>query len=264
LSSWFDDYAGLLGGQDWPAIEHIDSERARAVAADGTGRPVFTAQTPVLLADDLHYEQRIAKGRIATRENNWHDLLNALIWLRYPQIKHALNAGQVAGIAEVGTRQRTRAQCAMTHFDEGGAIVLCSDPALIALWDAHDWHGLFWRERSAWGSRIAVLVFGHAVLEHALRPDQLLVAKTIALRADAAWIAATCAASVEARRKVDARISRLIVAGSVLGDPQELRPLPLCGIPGWHAQADDEAFHREAPCFRPLRAGRIYPALHNI
>ena len=47
---------------------------------------VFVAQTPALLADGLHYEQRIAeRGEIATREGNWHDLLNALIWLRFPR-----------------------------------------------------------------------------------------------------------------------------------------------------------------------------------
>ena len=44
-------------------------------------RERFEAQTPTLLADGLHYEQRIAERRvIATREGNWHDLFNAMIW----------------------------------------------------------------------------------------------------------------------------------------------------------------------------------------
>ena len=214
--------------------------------------PQFVAQTTELLRDGLHYEQRIAeRGQIATRTRNWHDLLNALIWLRFPSLKAALNARQVAEIAHVGSKQRSRAQCALTHFDEGGAIVLLRDPELLSLWDAHDWHGLFWRERAAWSDgRIEVLVFGHALLEHALKPAQLLVSKTLAV-------------SVPQNGKMeDAAIAAVAVAihrGELLNDPQELRPLPLSGIPGWHVDNAVESFYREAPCFRPLRAGRSYP-----
>lgn len=213
--------------------------------------PQFVAQTPQLLRDGLHYEQRIAqRGQIATRTHNWHDLLNALIWLRFPSLKAALNARQVAEIEKVGAKQRSRAQCALTHFDEGGAIVLLHDPDLLRLWDAHDWHGLFWRERAAWSDgRIRVLVFGHALLEHALKPAQLLVSKTIAV------IAAQNANVEDAA--IDA-VAAAIRRGELLNDPQELRPLPLSGIPGWHADNSAEHFYREAPCFRPLRAGRSY------
>jgi hypothetical protein len=49
------------------------------------------------------------------------------------------------------------------------------------------------------------------------------------------------------------------VEGSLLIDPQELRPLPLSGIPGWHRRTHDPEFYATAPCFRPLRPGRIYP-----
>ena len=50
------------------------------------------------------------------------------------------------------------------------------------------------------------------------------------------------------------------LAGTLLADPQDLRPLPLSGIPGWHDGTSRPAFYREADCFRPLRAGRAYPA----
>ena len=58
---------------------------------------------------------------------------------------------------------------------------------------------------------------------------------------------------------IDEWIAAAIAAGRCLGDPQELRPLPLSGIPGWHRQAQDAGFYRDQPCFRPVRAGRIYP-----
>src|SRR5690606_21484065 len=152
------------------SIDELDALRVGAMRIDGIDRPQISAQSADLLKDGLHYEERILRGQLATRGNNWHELLNALVWLRYPRIKPALNAAQCADIVEVGRRQRTRAQCAMTHFDEGGAIVLCSDPGLLALWDSHDWQGLFWRERSAWGVCIAVQIYGHAILELALQP----------------------------------------------------------------------------------------------
>ncbi len=245
LAAW-DEFATTLHGAAWPTVTQIDALRSQG-AATGAGRvPRFVEQTPALLRDGLHYEQRIAeRGEVATRAQNWHDLINALIWLRYPALKSALNARQVGEISKVGTKARSRAQCALTHFDEAGVIVVTRDASLLALWDAHDWHALFWREREAWrDGRIDVVVFGHALLEHALRPHQLLVGKALVVSANDAAVDGAVAA---------------IAAGDLLNDPQELRPLPLSGIPGWHVDNERESFYREAPCFRARRADRRYP-----
>src|SRR5262249_16596675 len=154
LSLWR-EFSDLLTGA-WPDVAALNARRM-------TTPPYFVAQTPALLADGEHYEQRIfTRGQIATRERNWHDLLNALVWLRFGGLKQALNVRQVAEIAKLGPKQRTRAQYALTHFDEAGIIVLLRDAELVDLWDAHDWHGLFWRERAAWrDGRIEAVVFGH-------------------------------------------------------------------------------------------------------
>jgi len=246
LRGWM-EFESLLRGAEWPDLAVFETLRDKVENATKATLPHFAEQTPALLRDGLHYESRIAEcGVVATRANNWHDLLNALIWLRYPALKAALNARQVAEIAKVGARQRTRAQCALTHFDEAGIVVHLRDPGLLALWDAHDWHGLFWRERAAWrDGRIAVEVFGHALLEHALEPAQLLVGKALIVAGAGDAIA---------------RIAQAMHASALLNDPQELRPLPLSGIPGWHPDNADEHFYFEAPCFCPLRAGRRYPA----
>jgi len=245
LSAWH-EFTPWLTGPTWPDVADLND------AVHDSTLPQFVAQTPALLADGLHYEQRIAeRGQVATRPGNWHDLLNALVWRRFPALKKALNVRQVAEIAQVGPKRRTRAQCALTHFDEAGIGVAVRDPALLALWDAHDWHGLFWRERAAWqDGRIVATVFGHALLEHALTPEKYLCGKALVVQlpADAADESALAAAAV-------AIADRL-----VLNDPQELRPLPLSGIPGWHAGNDVEHFYRDAPCFQPLRVGRRYPA----
>ena len=227
------------------------------------GAPIrFAAQTPALLADGLHYEQRIAeRGIIATRERVTHDLFNAIMWLRHAALKRAMNSRQVADIARVGPRQRTRGQCALTHFDEAGAIVWLAGPDLAAAWNAHDWPALFLKNRAAWDSRIAVTVIGHALFDYALEHGEAPVAKALAVHVDETEIAARSnAASIPAWPQAERWLADAIASGHLLADPQELRPLPLAGIPGWHVGEQSEGFYATAPCFRPLRRGRRYPA----
>ena len=264
LAQWR-EFAHLTETHEWPGVVALNMAAGQAgpLADAAKGHWRFVEQTPALLADGLHYERRIAdRGEIATREGNWHDLLNALVWLRYPAVKTALNARQVAEIAVAGPKRRTRAQCALTHFDEAGVVVLLHDPALLALWDAHDWHGLFWRERGAWiDGRVAAHVFGHALLEHALKPGQLLVGKAVVVTAPRSGnVEGVSGDSSAATDRSIVELAAAIQRGDLLNDPQELRPLPLSGIPEWHPDNAVERFYREAPCFSPLRAGRHYPA----
>ncbi|WP_282263994.1 DUF3025 domain-containing protein [Stenotrophomonas sp. PS02301] len=241
-------YAGLSDFQDlmlapnWPAIASLD---ARLALPDTH----LAEQDEALLADGLHYETRIAeRGRIATRAANWHDLFNALIWARYPAIKRALNRQQCRHIAAMAPGQRNRAQAALTQFDESGVIARVREPALLRAWDQHDWQALFVDGAGQWrhGDIAVAAVIGHALLEQALVPERLLVGKCVVVQGDddAAAIAV---------------VARAITEGVLLDDPLELRPLPLAGIPGWHAR-QEAAFHARADYFRPLREGRAYPA----
>jgi hypothetical protein len=238
LSSFHD----WLTSPEWPTLAQLND------AMPPTGKR-FVHQGQSLLDDGLHYEVRIAEQHaIATRTGNWHDLFNAMIWRRYPAIKQALNAMQTAHIATMGIAQRNRAQYALTQFDEAGVIVCVRDPALLALWNRHDWTALFHHHASSWSSgdlRIAAVI-GHALLEHALVPELLLVGKCLVVHGDVDD--ETCIASV----------ARAIAERRVLNDPQELRPLPLAGIPGWYP-GQNAAFFAEAECFQPVRAGRRYP-----
>ena len=240
LDTWSRAY-GFLGGAAWPTIEALNAQRPACMPQR------FVAQTPELLADGLHYEERIAlTGAIATRESNWHDLFNALVWMRYPAIKRALNLRQVAEIAMMGRRERSRPQCALTHFDEAGIVVRVREPAMVEAWDAHDWETLFRGHRQAWlGGDATVHVFGHALLEHALTPAKLLVGKAMVFLGDSGDALDACAAAID--------------RGHELNDPQELRPFPLSGLPGWHDEGDAAGFYRDTPCFQPRRAGRTYP-----
>ncbi len=241
LFAGFADYRSLLAAGDWPDIAALN---ARLPLPDKR----FVAQDAALLADGLHYEIRIGeRGCIATRERNWHDLFNALVWMRQPAVKRALNARQCRHIAATGAGQRNRAQAALTQFDEAGLVVRVRDAGLLAAWDRHDWHALFVEASAQWrdgGIAIAAVV-GHALMEQQLLPGRRLVGKCVVVRGsdDAACVA---------------RVATAIALGGVLEDPLELRPLPLAGIPGWHV-GQGAAFYAGADYFRPLRAGRVYP-----
>jgi hypothetical protein len=235
----------LCRGSEWPSLAALNARWPATRQA--TWR--FVAQDRNLLGDGLHYETRIfERGLIATRPACWHDLFNALVWLELTGLKAAINARQAADVVRVGPGVRTRAQCALTHFDEAGVVVLVRDPALLACWDRHDWVRLFWQQRERLVEGMQVAVVGHALLEHALVPRQLLVGKALVVAAQDAGMDAALEA-----------VSAGIARGALLNDPQELRPLPLSGLPGWHPDNGDEAFHLGAPCYRPLRAGRRYP-----
>lgn len=231
-------YRDLIESPGWPDIEALNARLPLP------GRR-FVSQDEALDAE--HYELRAARGRIATRPGNWHDLFNALAWARYPALKSALNARQCLHIAGNGVRQRNRAQAALTQFDESGVIVRVRDAALLRAWDRHDWPTLFRAQAPAWqqGDIAIAAVVGHALMEQALLPGRLLVGKCLVVRGDATD---ACVA----------RVAGAIGAGGALEDPLELRPLPLAGIPGWHAGQDD-GFYARTDYFRPLREGRAYP-----
>lgn len=252
IFSGFRAHSAWLHGAHWPAVAELDAALGAAVHAYGDATLHFVAQDAQLLADGLHYEARIHRhGAIATRPDNWHDLLNALVWLRWPRLKAALNLRQVLDLERHGPAQRSRAQCALTHFDEGGVIVVLRDAALLPLWDGHHWQRLFVDARDAWcDGRIELHVFGHALLEHAIAPGLLPTAKCLVVL-DAGEPQNPC------RPALESALAGAIVRGELLCDPQELRPLPLAGIPGWHPQTQ---FDAQAPCYRPLRPGRRYPA----
>jgi len=244
LFAAFGAYQDLMVSAEWPEIGALDQRL-------GLAGKQLVEPSDGLLADGLHYEQRIGRGRIATRPRSWHDLFNALVWARYPAVKTALNARQCQDIERNPPGQRTRAQAALTQFDETGVIVRMEDPALASAWDRHDWRALFVDAEAAWqDGRIAVAaVIGHALMEQALLPGRLLVGKCVVVQGSDDALAVQ-------------QVAKAITRGDLLRDPLELRPLPLMGIPGWEVR-QDEAFYAQDAYFRPLREGRKYPSIQS-
>ena len=237
------EYLAWAESEQWPSVESLNCSPETLVHANTHKPLVFERQTAELLNDEMHYEQRIyQRGIIATRENNWHDLFNAMMWLKYPNIKSALNFRQWNDIEQHGLKTRTPSQCAMTLFDEAGAVVIMPSE-MLECWKRHDWHGLFIEHADAWRTGQAqVAVFGHALLDHALVTETLLVAKCIVLEEKS-----DLAICLE-------QVANDIQAGKCLLANSELRTLPLCGIPSWHSATNSAEFVRTAACFSPLSA----------
>jgi hypothetical protein len=239
------DYLPWAMSEQWPSVDALNNGSIN-LQHSYTGMPLqFVEQDIRLLDDGMHYEQRIFQhGVIATRKNNWHDLFNAMMWLKYPQLKSALNARQWRDLQAHGLKTRTPGQCAMTLFDEAGAIVTMPN-FMLECWRRHDWQGLFIQHADKWRSGQAkVAVFGHALLDHALVTETLLVAKCIVIdHNDLPSCFKSLADAIESEKQL-------------LGN-KELRTLPLCGIPGWHSAMDSAEFIRTAACFSPLSPKKL-------
>jgi len=263
----------LALGANWTELAVLNAALLKVLKPSGSKTLTFVEQDKELLSDGLSFEQRIAdRGEIATRVASLHDFYSALMWLRFPKVKLAINAIHLHGIAQHGTKVRSRHQQAVTHLDEAGAWVVATHSDLLALIDAHAWQSLFfdnnfaWRTAQHWqnsagpafGSAtrpaIEARVFGHAIFELMHAPHKLVAAKVVWIVADASYFLLS---NAEKDAALDTIVAAALASNTVSADPKLLSTLPLSGIPGWWPEQDNE-FYTNAPCFRPRPEGRIY------
>ena len=181
------------------------------------------------------YELRVHEtGCIETRPENLHDWFNALCWLAFPRTKARINAMHAAAIPrERG--QRGRLRDLLTIFDEGGAVVVCSDAELIRLLRECRWQELFWNRRERVRQAMRFVVLGHAVLEQALKP----------------WPGITCKALFASPAEdADAQAAAWLARCGEGASPRDLAPLPVFGYPGW-TENQAGAFYEDERYFRP-------------
>ena len=186
-------------------------------------------------AKDAYYEVKVYRtGEVETRPDNLHDFFNALAWLAFPRAKARLNALHAAEIPREGGR-RGRLRDLLTIFDEGGAIVQCDQSDLLSLLQAMRWKELFWDQRERVRLEMRIVVFGHAVMEQALKP----------------WPGITCKAIVvPTGAQPDAAVHAWLGALPPGASPRDLASLPIFGFPGWAQQ--DASFYEDTRYFRPL------------
>ena len=242
--------ARLPLNRDWPTRDALQGLlRARGIAsADGT---------PLRLVGEAGaepYETRLRlTGEMHLRERDWHDLFGALVWLTYPKTKAALNDAHHARLNERAASvdgRRGAVRDALTVFDENGAIVVSSASGLLDDLRAFRWKRLFVERRDAVRDAVQVCVFGHALLEKALKPYVGMTAHAMLLRVPQAHFAQPLARQLES---IDALAA---VAVRSMTSPQALSPLPLLGFPGWWRDNEDPAFYDNAAYFRAGRKNR--------
>lgn len=232
----------------------------RRDVSSGGGAPIrFAATEP-----DAGYELAVHRsGVVPTRPGSLHDLFNALAWAAFPATKAVLNRAHVAALAcgpAAGSRGVLRD--AATLFDEGGAVVACADPTLARLLRAHDWRALFVARRNDLARSFRCLVFGHAVMEKAVRPYRGITARALVIDCDLAAIAASpevfrayCDRRAAAFFALDPEADRAALERLGAQWKAAFTPLPILGIPGWDPANADPAYYDDTAHFRPKRRG---------
>lgn len=239
----FDGFESLCQPfNSWPSHEQLNDAAMSRQIANQAGQAVrFVKQTKRL--GQRTYEQQIGQdGWIPTRSENWHDFLNACVWLAYPRLKAAINAVHCAQPADL---IRSKASDAATVCDESGAILIGPDPRLAHWLRNHEWHKAFVTHRSLWDHH-KLLVVGHAVLEKTLRPYPGMIAKVFYQP----WPATVRAPMSDPPEGLDAVVAKRWLEGE-FDTAAALFALPVLGVPGVDPANEDPAYYNNTQVFRP-------------
>lgn len=241
--------------ETWPTLKDYQ----KVLAAPPTVRN-HHGQPLIVMAQShsgLHYEMAIDRtGELHTRSHCWHDFFQILVWRRWPRSKAVLSAihatATTARLANnLAARSPTENAC--TLFDENGALLLTSVPQLAELARNFAWRDLFFTRREAWNKQVQCVVFGHALYEKLLRPYIGLTTHALLLVVPGdfwRWPAA------QQTVHIDETLTAMLQRPETLHSPRALQPLPLLGIPGWHAQTHDARFYDNRDYFRSGRTTR--------
>jgi hypothetical protein len=232
-------YAAWLASELPAPLAQLDD------AATAHGRHFRVDERPRTARD---YETQIAHtGIIPCRADNLHDRWNALVWLAWPALKTALNRQHLAAMRqETGPRGPWRD--ALTLLDESGILVFTREPALIEHLRNHAWSELFVTHREDVQRKMRFWVIGHGLLERLHQPYPGLTGKCLCLTG-----------LPDSVQDADRLAADRILASPLTG--RELSPLPLFGVPGWHADNADPGFYLDRTVFRPRPSNRHDPAV---
>ncbi len=229
----------------WPTLDDYNELQCTNLK-NKKGRSItFIPQQPKTTVFEQQYEPKIyLAGEVQTREQNWHDFFNMLVWHQFSHTKARINAIHYQEQKQRlnKTKQRTSIENALTLFDENGVIVLCQNQHLIDLLKQHRWQELFWHHREAVVSEMRFIIFGHALFEKALNPYIGMTGKAIFLdlQLDASLV------------QVDSVLEQYVSENVDSIDTLHLQPLPVLGVPGWYDN-DFIEFYQNQEYFRPKR-----------
>lgn len=220
-----------------PGLAALNALASARGTSQSRGLPLrFVAPDGRLAARD--YELQILEsGQVPTRADTWHDVLNALVWLRFPHFKSALNAAHGDAIALETASLRGRRRDALTVLDESGVWVISRDANLSRLLAGRAWEPLFQDRRQAVEADMRFVVVGHALLEKALTPYPAMTGKCLML--------------VSTSLDPDAADTQAAAALAAVDTPRQLPPLPVQGVPGWDPGNAQPGYYANREIFRP-------------
>ena len=204
-----------------------------------------------------HYAPRIyMTGEVQTRTRNWHDFFQFLTWFIFPRTKALINAIHVPEArARLGRGsdpgRRSPVENMLSLFDEGGALVVSSDAALLQLVRDFQWKELFWHRRDEVREALQCITFGHAMYEKGLRPYLGMTANCILIEVAPGFLDKTM---TERLAWLDDRLAAIFEHGGRYHKPRDLSPFPILGMPGWDPDNEHEAYYDNRRYFRPGRA----------
>ncbi|MCU7834180.1 MAG: DUF3025 domain-containing protein [gamma proteobacterium symbiont of Taylorina sp.] len=244
---------------DWPGCSGLLALLDKPVILSSGQQLDMRVQDKTLPFPEMGYEERVyKKGIISTREQNWHDLFNAFIWLLFPKTKILLNSLHMQELQRQPGKKRTPARDAITHLDESGIIIASSDENLINHLKNHQWQTLFVQSRSCWSQQgnnshqlknnsIGAFVFGHGMYEKALKPFIGFTGKAYCIKVDNNFYQND---KMTQYAVLDNLLCNDLQKKRSLSNSDHLSPIPILGVPGWSEENKDPDYYNNKAYFR--------------
>lgn len=246
--AWWADYLPFLDqlkGPQFPACGALNALLPDGLKSLGGQAIRFVPSNEL---DDGSYEQRIyTTGQVSTRPDNWHDLFNALVWMRFPRIKIAMNTLHFRSWSGDRTGSRGKVRDALTLFDECGVIVFSPHQEFLNALAERRWADAFLDD--GFRPEVHLSICGHAMLEKYLAPYKSMTAKALLIHVETDFLNLSRGDMLV---RLDKAISKRMLAGKLMTEPACLTPLPLAGVPGWWPEDEqmDRAFYDDPMVFR--------------
>lgn len=248
-----------IEGADFPTLHQCNAllEAQRPAITTQSGLPLrFATQEYGRLPFERQYEPRCyLHGEVPTRADNWHDLLNALVWLAFPRTKAAINARHYAALMQQDEAQSTSSERGAvrdvnTLLDESGVIVVYADAELAGLLRDFRWKELFWQHREQVKAAMGFYIFGHGLYEKALQPYVGMTGQGLLLAVAPEFFSWP---KTERLAYLDNLLADYLAVPGQCSGTRDLSPVPLLGVPGWTLDNEIETYYDNTGYFRPGR-----------
>jgi hypothetical protein len=247
-----------LNAEHFPTLQECNAlllaQKPNIKVQNGTAL-TFVPQEYGNLEFEAQYEPRCyLKGEVPTRSDNWHDLLNALVWLTFPKAKAAINGRHYAALTQAalpeGSSERGAERDAITLLDESGVIVPYADDGLAELLRGFQWKELFWHQRERIAANMGFYIFGHGLYEKALKPYIGMTGQGMLLPVEKEFFTWSPGQRLA---HLDQQLASYLSNPENARNTRELSPVPLLGAPGWSIDNEVPEYYNNTDYFRSGR-----------